>query len=89
MFLDVRLVIDISINIFLGFLFLFIFVVFSVLLRSLLLVNLNRCMRYWGNLSVTQLLVRRMEHLKKTDWQSSLCWLTISKSEDCAKRVRV
>ena len=27
--------------------------------------NLTRCMRYWDDRSVTQLLVRRMEHLKE------------------------
>ena len=30
-----------------------------------MLVNLTRCMRYWDDLSVTQLLVRRMGHLEK------------------------
>ena len=29
-----------------------------------MLVNLARCMRYWDDLSVTQLLVRCMRHLK-------------------------
>ena len=30
-----------------------------------MLVNLTRCMRYWDDLSVTQLLVRRMGRPKK------------------------
>ena len=30
-----------------------------------MLVNLTRFVRYWDDLSVTQLLVRRMGHLKK------------------------
>ena len=41
-------------------------------------------MRYLDSLSVTQLLVRRMGHLK-TDQQNTLCWLTISKSKDLPK----
>ena len=30
-----------------------------------MLLNLTRCMRYWDDLSVTQMLVRRMGHLEK------------------------
>ena len=30
-----------------------------------MLVNLTRCMRYWDDLSATQLLARRMGHLEK------------------------
>ena len=30
-----------------------------------MLVNLTRCMRYWDDLSVTQMLLRRMGHLEK------------------------
>ena len=60
-FLDVRSVIVISIIYHWFFLFKF----FSILLRGWLLVNFTRYMRYWDDLSVTQLLVRRMGHLKK------------------------
>ena len=40
--------------------------------------NLTRCMRYWddlsGDLSVLQLLVRRMGHLKKSRLQTVMKW---------------
>ena len=63
---DVRLVIGVSITISLVFLFYVFFVVlFLILLRGSMLVNLTRCMRYWDDLSVTQILARRMGHLKK------------------------
>ena len=51
--------------------------------------NLTKCMRYWDDYSVTQLLVRRMGHLEKDRLAELVCWLTISKSEVCAKHVRV
>ena len=44
--------------------------------------RMTRCIRYWDDLSVTQLLVRRMGHLEKV-------LAFNSKSEDCAKRVRL
>ena len=40
------------------------FFVFNIV-TGWMLVNLTRCMRHWDDLSVTQLLVRRMGHLKK------------------------
>ena len=46
-----------------------------------MLENLTRCMRYSDDLSATQLLVRRMGHLRKGR--------LAKKSEDCAKCVRV
>ena len=79
-FLDDRLVTGVSINIFLVFLFhvyiLLLFVVFFFFGGGgSMLVNLTRCMRYWDDLSVTQLLVR--------------CMGVNCKFEDCAKRIRV
>ena len=41
-----------------------------------MLVNLTRCMRYWVDLSVIQLLVRRMGHLEKgrlAEWSVLAC----------------
>ena len=63
-FPDVRLVIGVNINFWSSY-FIYILFLFSVLLWGCMLVNLTRCMRYWDDLSVTQLLVRRMGHLKK------------------------
>ena len=67
--------------------------------------NLTRSVRYWDDLSVTQLLMRCIGHLKKNRLYEmhrasqekqtsrvvcvSLCWHTISKSVDCYKCVRV
>ena len=51
--------------------------------------NLTKCMRYWDDLSVTQLLVRRMGHLGKGRLAECSVLACNSKSEDCAKHVRV
>ena len=62
---------------------------FAILLRGLLLVILTRCMRYWDDLSVTQLLVRSMRHLKKHRLAELSVLAFNSKSKDCAKHVCV
>ena len=65
MFLDVRLVIDISINIFLVYLFYNFFAFVFSAVAGLAVSEFNQSMRYWDGLSVTQLLVKRMGYLKK------------------------
>ena len=54
-----------------------------------MLVNLTKSMRYWDDLSVTQLLVRRMGHREKGRLAKLFVLPFNFKSEDCAKRVRV
>ena len=54
-----------------------------------MLVNLTRCMGYWDDLSVTQLLARRMGHLEKGRPAEISDLACNSKSDDCAKHVRV
>ena len=54
-----------------------------------MLTNLTRCMRYWDDLSVTQLLVRRMGHLEKGGLAEQSDLACNPKSEDCVKCVRV
>ena len=51
--------------------------------------NLTRCVRYWDDLSVTQLLVRRLGHLEKGRLADKSVLACSSNSEDCAKHVRV
>ena len=54
-----------------------------------MLVSLTRCMRFWDDFSVAQLLVRRMGHLRKGRPAEQSVLACNSKHEDCAKHVRV
>ena len=63
-FLDVRLVIGVSIDIFLVFLFFFV-IFLNIIVTGLNVSQFNQMVRYWDGLSVTQLLVRHMWPLGK------------------------
>ena len=54
-----------------------------------MLVNLTRCMRYLDDLSVTQMLVRRMGQSQERQTSRVVCVGLLFRSEDCAKHVRV